>query len=187
MAEETKFQWYVIRAIGGKENRVKEYIDALINNPADKLGQYVSQVLIPTEKVVVMRGGKRVTKERNNLPGYVLVECNMTDDCYPRLRNVPNVLGFLGERSNTKPTPVRQADINRFLGTIDEGQENANADFVPYNPADKVRVIEGPFKGFDGVVDEVLADKKRVKVMVVIFGRKTPLELDYAQVEKQNA
>ncbi|HBZ34103.1 MAG TPA: transcription termination/antitermination factor NusG [Bacteroidales bacterium] len=181
-----KFQWYVIRAIGGKENKVKEYIDALINNPADRLGQYVSQVLIPTEKVVTMRNGKRVTKDRNNLPGYVLVECNMVDDCYPRLRNVPNVLGFLGERDAKKPTPIRQSDINRFLGTIDEEQANADANFVPYNVADKVKVIEGPFKGFDGEVVEVLADKKKVKVMVLIFGRKTPLELDYAQVDKQN-
>ncbi|MBQ9440366.1 MAG: transcription termination/antitermination factor NusG [Paludibacteraceae bacterium] len=184
---ETKFQWYVLRAIGGKENRVKEYIDALINNPADKLGQYVSQVLIPTEKAVVMRSGKRVTKDRNTLPGYVLVECNLVDDCYPRLRNVPNVLGFLGERANAKPTPIRPSDINRFLGTIDEGQDTVDTNFVPYEVADVVKVIEGPFKGFDGTVDEVMPDKKRIKVMVVIFGRKTPLELDYAQVEKQNA
>lgn len=184
---ESKFQWYVLRAIGGKENKVKEYIDALINNPADKLGQYVSQVLIPTEKVVTMRNGKRVTKERNNLPGYVLVECNLIEECYPRLRNVPNVLGFLGQRDAKKPTPIRQSEINRFLGTIDEEQNSVDAAFVPFEVADQVKVIEGPFKGFDGVVDEVLADKRRVKVMVLIFGRKTPLELEYTQVEKQNS
>ena len=110
-------KWYVLRSISGKENKVKEYIEgALVTSTLFK--EYVSQVLIPTEKVVSLRGGKRVIKERNLLPGYVLVECNLTDECYPLLRNIPNVLGFLSDgKASTKPAPVPQSEINKIMGT----------------------------------------------------------------------
>ena len=116
---DSKFKWYVLRAISGKENKVKEYIEsALVTSSLFK--EYVSQVLIPTEKVVAQRGGKRVIKERNILPGYVLVECNLCDECYPLLRNIPNVLGFLSEgKSSIKPAPVSQAEINKLIGEVD--------------------------------------------------------------------
>ena len=115
---EKNFQWYVLKAISGKESKVKEYIETAMRTAG--WDEFVQQVLIPTEKVVQLRNGKRVVKERNFLPGYVLVEANLVDECYPRLRNVPNVLGFLSDGRSVVPTPVRQSEINRILGTAEE-------------------------------------------------------------------
>ena len=113
---ENDYKWYVLRVISGKENKVREYIESALQT-SSLFKEYVSQVLIPTEKVVVLRRGKRTIKERNKLPGYVLVECNLTDECYPLLRNIPNVLGFLSDgRTDTKPAPVSQSEINKMVG-----------------------------------------------------------------------
>lgn len=182
MTESTSLKWYVLRAISGKEGKVKEYIDAEIKN--SDLGQTVSQVLIPTEKVLQIRNGKKITKERSYLPGYVLVEANLIGETPHRLRNIPNVLGFLGEKNN-QPTPIRQSEINRILGTVDELQENGEEMLTPFLIGETVKVITGPFSGFDGVIEEVNNEKKKLKVMVSIFGRKTPLELAFTQVEKE--
>lgn len=176
------FKWYVIRAISGKENKVKEYIDAEIKN--SDLGQFVSQVLIPTEKVFQIRAGKKISKERSYLPGYVLIEANLSGEIQHRLRNTPNVLGFLGEKDNT-PTPIRQAEVNRILGTVDELQETGEEMLTPFYVGENVKVINGPFSGFSGLIEEVSNEKKKLKVMVLIFGRKTPLELSFTQVEKE--
>lgn len=182
MTESTNLKWYVLRAISGKESKVKEYIDAEIKN--SDLGQTVSQVLIPTEKVLQIRNGKKITKERSYLPGYVLVEANLIGETPHRLRNIPNVLGFLGEKNN-QPTPIRQSEINRILGTVDELQENGEEMLTPFLVGETVKVINGPFSGFDGLIEEVNNEKKKLKVMVSIFGRKTPLELAFTQVEKE--
>ncbi|MBB3187280.1 transcription termination/antitermination protein NusG [Microbacter margulisiae] len=179
---ETAHKWYVLRAISGKEHKVKEYIDAEIKNT--NLGQYVSQVLIPTEKVVQVRNGKRITKEKSYLPGYILVEANLIGDIAHRLRQMPNVLGFLGERNDT-PTPLRSSEVNRILGAMDELQEAGEELDLIYSVGENVKVIIGPFTGFSGVVEEVNNEKKKLKVMVKIFGRKTPLELGFLQVEKE--
>lgn len=180
---ESNMKWYVLKAISGKEQKVKEYIEAACATNED-YAQYVSQVLIPTEKVVQLRNGKRVVKDRVLLPGYVLVECNMCDECYPKLRNVPNVLGFLSNSKDMKPSPVRQADINKLFGTIDEAMVEAQIEET-YLLGESVKVIEGPFSGFNGIIDEIQADKKKLKVIVTIFDRQTPLELGYNQVEKE--
>lgn len=180
---EKNYKWYVLKAISGKEQKVKEYIEAACATNED-YSAYISQVLIPTEKVVQLRGGKRVVKDRVLLPGYVLVECNLTDECFPRLRNVPNVLGFLSTSKDMKPSPVRQADINKLFGTIDEAKVEAEIEET-YLVGEKVKVIEGPFNGFNGVIEEVQSDKKKLKVIVTIFDRQTPLELAYNQVEKE--
>ena len=182
MTESTNFKWYVMRAISGKESKVKEYIDAEIKN--SDLGQYVAQVLIPTEKVFQIRNGKKITKERSCMPGYVLVEANLIGEVPHRLRNTPNVLGFLGERNNV-PTPVRQSEVNRILGTVDELQETGEEMLTPYIIGESVKVVFGPFSGFSGIIEEVSTEKKKLKVMVMIFGRKTPLELSFTQVEKE--
>ncbi|MDD3405498.1 MAG: transcription termination/antitermination factor NusG [Sphingobacteriia bacterium] len=182
MSETTK-KWYVLRAISGKENKVKEYIELEIKN--SDLGQYVSQVLIPTEKVYQVRNGKKITKERNYLPGYVLVEVDLTGDVRGRLRNVPNVLGFLGGTLDKDPTPLRISEVNRILGSVDELQEMGEDMAIPYYEGDNVKVITGPFSGFSGIIEEVNNEKKKLKVMVKIFGRKTPLELGFMQVEKE--
>lgn len=181
---ENNMKWYVLRAISGKENKVKEYIEgALVTSTLFK--EYVSQVLIPTEKVVSLRGGKRVIKERNLLPGYVLVECNLTDECYPLLRNIPNVLGFLSDgKASTKPAPVPQAEINKIIGNVEESEADIALNET-YLVGEHVKVTDGPFNGFEGVVNEVVADKRKLKVVVTIFDRQTPLELGFDQVAKE--
>jgi transcriptional antiterminator NusG len=178
----SNYKWYVLRAISGKENKVKDYIDSEIKN--SNLGQYVAQVLIPTEKVYQIRSGKKITKERSYLPGYVLIEANLNSEIQHHLRNIPNVLGFLTEKDNT-PTPIRQSEVNRILGTVDEMQESGEELLIPYYVGDNVKVIAGPFSGFSGTIEEVNNEKKKLKVMVLIFGRKTPLELSFTQVEKE--
>ena len=178
---EIGMKWYVLRAISGKETKVKEYLDADIKN--SNLGEFVSQVLIPTEKVYQVRNGKKVVKERTYLPGYVLVEAALVGEVAHHLRNTPNVLGFLGGLDN--PTPLRQAEVNRILGTVDNLQEITEDTSIPYEVGETVRVAEGPFSGFAGIIEEVNSEKKKLKVMVKIFGRKTPLELGFMQVEKE--
>ena len=182
MAEGNK-KWYVLRAISGKEAKVKEYIEADVKLRG--LTDFVSQVLIPTEKVVQVRNGKRVMKEKSYLPGYVLVEANLIGETQHQLRNVPNVLGFLTEKDNT-PTPVRKAEVDRILGTVDELQEADVELMTPFVVGETVRVIYGPFNGFEGVIEEVMSEKKKLKIMVMIFGRKNPVELSFTQVEKKD-
>ena len=179
MAESTK-QWYVLRAISGKETKVKEYIETDVKLRG--LTDYVSQVLIPTEKVVQVRNGKRIVKERNYLPGYVLVEAELVGEIAYLLRNTPNVLGFLGGMD--KPTPIRQSEINRILGTVDELQETAD-DTLEFVLGEVVKVNTGPFSGFNGTIEEINTEKKKLKVMVKIFGRSTPVDLGYMQVDKE--
>ena len=180
MSEVTK-KWYVLRAISGKEAKVKEYLDAELKTGC--FGEYVSQVLIPTEKVVQIVNGKRVVKERNYLPGYVLVEASLVGEVAHQLRNTPNVLGFLGGMEN--PAPLRQSEVNRILGSVDELRDEGAPMAAPYSVGEAVKVTEGPFSGFSGLIEEVSDEKKKLKVMVKIFGRKTPLELGFTQVEKE--
>ena len=179
---ETGKKWYVLKAVSGKEAKVKEYLEALMrNNPT--LADSVGQILLPTEKYAQLRNGKRVVKEKLFLPGYVLVEANLQGEVAHTLRFMPNVLGFLGGLDN--PTPVRQADINRILGTAEDITIKSEDVAIPYTVDEAVKVTDGPFSGFSGIIEEVNADKRKLKVMVKIFGRKTPLELAYNQVEKE--
>ncbi len=178
---EIEKKWYVMRAVSGKEAKVKEYIEA--DMKYGSLGDYVSQVLIPTEKVYQVRNGKKVMKERSYLPGYVLVEAALVGEIAHHLRNTPNVLGFLGGMDN--PTPLRQSEVSRILGTFDELQETEDDANIPYIVGETVKVNYGPFSGFSGVIEEINTEKKKLKVMVKIFGRKTPLELNFMQVEKE--
>ncbi|HOV83924.1 MAG TPA: transcription termination/antitermination protein NusG [Paludibacteraceae bacterium] len=182
MTDSANLKWYVLRAISGKENKVKEYLESEMKN--SDLGQYVHQVLIPTEKVYQIRNGKKIAKERNYMPGYVLIEANLFGEVIHRVRNIPNVLGFLGEK-NKIPTPIRPSEVNRILGTMDELQESEEEILTPFYKGDNVKVTYGPFSGFTGTIDEVNTEKKKLKVMVTIFGRKTPLELSFTQVEKE--
>ncbi|MDR0845677.1 MAG: transcription termination/antitermination protein NusG [Tannerella sp.] len=174
-------KFYVLRAISGKENKVREYLEAEMKS--SDLGTYVSQVLIPTEKTFTMRNGKKVLKERAYLPGYVLVEANLVGEVAHRLCQIPNVIGFLG--GSEHPEPLRPAEVSRVLGTVDELQEQVEEMDVQYYVGETVKVTFGPFNGFSGVIEEVNAEKKKLKVIVKIFGRKTPLELSYVQVEKE--
>ena len=178
---ETKKNWYVLRAVSGKEAKVKEYIEAEMKHNA-LLETHVFQVLIPMEKHASLRNGKRVVKEKISLPGYVFIEANLVGDVAHTLRFMPNVLGFLGGLD--APSPVPQSDINRMLGTVEETELQDEID-VPYVVNESVKVTDGPFSGFSGVIEDVNAEKKKLKVMVKIFGRKTPLELGFMQVEKE--
>ena len=175
-------KWYVLRAVSGKEAKVKEYLEALMKKDA-MLAANVGQILLPTEKYAQLRNGKRVVKEKLFLPGYVLVEANLQGEIALTLRFMPNVLGFLGGLDN--PTPVRQSDINRILGTAEETIIKTEEASVPYMVDEAVKVTDGPFSGFSGIIEEVNTEKRKLKVMVKIFGRKTPLELGYNQVEKE--
>lgn len=182
MTENIK-KWYVLRAIGGKEKKVKEYLENEIVRL--KLQDYISQVLIPTEKVYQIRAGKKISKERTFFPGYVIVEAALVGEVPHVLRNTPNVLGFLGTQSG-EPTPIRKSEINRILGKVDELAANEEELNVPFVVGETVKVIDGPFNSFTGVIEEVNEEKRKLKVMVKIFGRKTPLELSFMQVEKEN-
>jgi len=174
-------KWYVLRAVSGKENKVKEYLDAEIKKT--DLGKYISQVLIPTEKTYIVRNGKKVLREKPYLPGYILIEAVLVGEVIHELKNINYVAGFLPNTTN--PQPLKQSELNRILGTMDELEEQEDVMDVDYFVGENVKVTNGPFSGFSGIVEEVNAEKKKLKVMVKIFGRKTPLELTYMQVEKE--
>ena len=182
MSDNTK-KWYVLRAIGGKEKKVKEYIDNEIAN--GDLKGFVEQVLIPTEKVYQIRNGKKISKERNFFPGYVLIEASLVGEVTHTLRNIPNVIGFLGDTKGGDPVPMRQNEVNRILGRVDELAETDEEMNIPFVVGETVKVIDGPFNGFNGTIEEINEEKKKLQVMVKIFGRKTPLELSFMQVEKE--
>ena len=175
-------KWYVLRAVTGQEAKVKEYIEAELKHN-DMLRAHVSQILIPMEKRASMRNGKRVVTEKNYLPGYVLVEANLQGEIAHTLRFMPNVLGFLGGLDH--PSPVRQSELNRMLGNAEEIEIKGEDLNIPYSVDETVKVTDGPFSGFSGIIEEVNTEKRKLKVMVKIFGRKTPLELGFMQVEKE--
>ncbi|MCR5588741.1 MAG: transcription termination/antitermination protein NusG [Bacteroidales bacterium] len=178
--EQQEKKWYVVRAISGKEKKAKEYIESEMAKRG--WSNDVPTVLIPTEQVVAIRNGKKVIKERNFFPGYVIIEANLRDEIIPVIQNLPNVLDFLREREG-KPIPMRQNEINRILGKMDESLDS-NEMMDRFIVGENVKVIDGPFNSFVGVVEEINEDKKKLKVTVKIFGRKTPLELNFSQVEK---
>lgn len=180
MSEQLK-KWYVVKVISGKEKKIKELIESEINY--QNLQEFVLQVLIPTEKVYQVRNGKKVCKERNFFPGYVLLEAILVGEIAHMIKNIPGVLGFLGTKG--EPIPMHSAEINRILGKVDELLEKGEEISEPFIIGESVRVIDGPFNSFSGVIEEVNEEKKKLKVMVKIFGRKTPLELAFVQVEKE--
>lgn len=182
MSDNSK-KWYVVRAVSGKEKKVREYIESEINRMG--INDHVSQVLIPTEKIYQIRNGKKVSKERSFFPGYVLIEAALTGEIAHAIKNLPNVIGFLGAERGGDPVPLRAAEVNRILGKVDEMVENGEDVVIPFIVGESVKVIDGPFNNFTGIIEEINEEKKKLKVMVKIFGRKTPLELNYMQVEKE--
>ncbi|SEN89182.1 transcription antitermination protein nusG [bacterium A37T11] len=177
-----QLRWYVVRAVSGKEKKVKQYIDAEIARLG--ISHLVPQVLIPMEKYYQMRDGKKIAKERNFYPGYVLLEAGLDGELEHIIKNINSVIGFLGDKDGT-PQPLRPAEVNRILGKVDEMAEQGESMNVPYYVGENVKVTDGPFNGFTGEIEEVNEEKKKLKVMVKVFGRKTPLELNYMQVEKE--
>jgi transcription termination/antitermination protein NusG len=178
-----KKRWYVVRAVSGKEKKVKEYLELEITR--HKLNEFVEQVLIPTEKVFQIRNGKKISKEKSYLPGYVLIEAALVGEVPHVIKGIPNVIGFLGSEKGGAPVPMRLAEVNRILGKVDELLESEEEMKIPFVVGEPVKVVDGPFNNFSGVVEEINEDKKKLKVMVKIFGRKNLLELNYLQVEKE--
>jgi transcriptional antiterminator NusG len=180
---ETVKKWYVVRAVSGKEKKVKEYLESEIRRL--DIQDNISQILIPTEKVYQVRSGKKVVKERNFFPGYVLIEVSTLEgEIQHMIKGIPNVIGFLGTKGGS-PDPIRPAEVKRILGKVDELGEQGEEFSVPFIVGETVTVIDGPFNSFAGVIEEINEEKRKLKVMVKIFGRKTPLELGFMQVAKE--
>ncbi|MFP4845496.1 transcription termination/antitermination protein NusG [Winogradskyella sp. PE311] len=176
-------KWYVVRAVSGQENKIKAYIE----NEISRLGldDFVDQVLVPTEKVIQIRNGKKINKEKVYFPGYIMVQANLSGEIPHIIKSITNVIGFLGETKGGDPVPLRQSEVNRMLGKVDELAIEADANIaIPFTKGETVKVIDGPFNGFDGTIEKINEEKRKLEVMVKIFGRKTPLELSYMQVEK---
>lgn len=184
MAEAKGKKWYVVRAISGKEKKVKDFIELEVKR--NNLEDFVSQVLIPTEKVFQIRNGKKISKERNFFPGYVMIEADLVGEVPHVIRNVNNVIGFLGAEKGGDPVPLRMSEVKRILGKVDELADSEEELNIPYVVGESVKVIDGPFNNFNGIIEEINEEKKKLKVMVKIFGRKTPLELGYMQVDKES-
>jgi transcriptional antiterminator NusG len=182
MTDNNVKKWYVVRAVSGQENKVKNYIETEITKLG--MGDYISQVLVPTEKVVTVRDGKKIIKDRVYFPGYVMVEANLTGEIPHIIKSITGVIGFLGETKGGDAVPLRLSEVNRMLGKVDELSVKTDNVSIPFTLGETIKVTDGPFNGFNGTVEKVNEDKRKLEVMVKIFGRKTPLELSFMQVEK---
>jgi len=180
-------KWYVLRVVSGKERKVKEYLDKDISRSG--WTEVVKQVFLPMEKVYKVQNGKKVMREKNYFPGYVMLEVTdgkLTDDIIQHISNVSNVMHFLtdGKGSKGNIISLRKAEVNKMLGKVDEMNDQGVTMSEPFIVGETIKIIEGPFNDFNGVIEEVNDEKKKLKVTVKIFGRSTPVELNYMQVEK---
>ena len=182
MTEVQEKKWYVIRAISGQENKIKNYIESEVKRL--KIDSFVEEIIVPTQKVIQIRNGKKVSKEKVYFPGYIMIKANLTGEIPHIIRSFPNILGFLGETKGGDPVPLRGNEVSRMLGKVDELSMDAENIVIPFTIGESIKVIDGPFNGFNGNIEKVNEDKRKLEVMVKIFGRKTPLELSYMQVEK---
>jgi len=182
----SELKWYVVRVVSGQEKKIKLYLENEVER--ENLQEFIPQILIPSEKVYEMRNGKKRVRERNFFPGYVLVSADLTHgEANHTVTSIPGVIGFLGNNTagaSKEPVPLRQSEINRILGKVDEADEFEQKLDTPYIVGESVKVMDGPFSGFTGAVEEVFEERKKLNVMVKIFGRNTPVELNYMQVEK---
>ena len=182
MAEVVEKNWYVIRAVSGQEAKIKDYIMSEIT----RLGyaDRVEDIIVPMEKVVQIRNGKKINKEKVYFPGYIMIKANLSGEIPHIIKSVTIVIGFLGETKGGDPVPLRKSEVNRMLGKVDELALATEHVAIPFRAGENVKVIDGPFNGFDGTIEKINEEKRKLEVMVKIFGRKTPLELSYMQVEK---
>ena len=175
-------KWYALRVMGGKETKTKLFVEKEIDRL--NLNKFVSQILIPTEKVYQIKNGKKVSREKNFFPGYLLVEATLTGEVPHIIKGVQNVMGFLGATKGGDPVPMRDAEINKILGRVDEMALTDENVSIPFIAGETVKVIDGPFNSFNAEIESIDEQKKKLKLIVKIFGRKTPLELNFMQVEK---
>lgn len=179
----SKKKWYVLKTISGREMKVKAYIEDEIQY--HKMEDLFGQIVVPMEKVIQIRNGKKVQKERVYYPGYVMIEVQLEGEIQHLIKSVPGVISFLSATKGGAPIPMRPAEVNRMLGRVDELAESEEGMInIPFKIGETVKVIDGPFNGFNGTIEKINEDKRKLEVMVLIFGRKTPLELSYMQVEK---
>ena len=175
-------KWYVVRAVSGQENKIRDYMESEIN----RLGfdNMVEDILVPTQKVIQIRKGKKINKEKVYFPGYIMIKANLAGEIPHIIKSLPNVIGFLGETKGGDPIPLRSNEVSRMLGKVDELSMEGENIAIPFTVGESIKVIDGPFNGFNGNIEKVNEEKRKLEVMVKIFGRKTPLELSYMQVEK---
>jgi len=182
MSDTSVKKWYVVRSISGSENKIKDYIEREISHAG--LEDYVDQIIVPTEKVVQIRNGKKIQKDKVYMPGYIVINANLEGEIGHIIKNVNGVIGFLGETKGGDPVPLRKSEVNRLLGKVDELATSVDQVSIPYTIGENVKVIDGPFNSFMGTIEKVNEEKRKLQVMVKIFGRKTPVELSFLQVEK---
>ena len=175
-----EMKWYVVHVYSGFEKKIAEQIKQQAVQKG--LSEQIGDILVPAEQVVEVRRGQKIDSERKFFPGYVLVKMKMTDDAWHLVKDTPKVTGFLGEKN--RPTPIREAEAQRMLKQLQEGVDKPKRPAIVFEVGEQVRVADGPFTSFNGVVEEVDEEKGRIKVSVSIFGRSTPVELEYGQVEK---
>ena len=182
MVETNNKKWYVVRAVSGQESKIKDYIMSEVT----RLGfeKFIEDILVPTEKVIQIRKGKKINKEKVYFPGYIMVKANLIGELPHIIKSVTNVIGFLGETKGGEPIPLRESEVNRMLGKVDELALDKEHAAIPFVNGETIKVNDGPFNGFTGTIENINEDKRKLEVMVKIFGRKTPLELSYMQVEK---
>ena len=179
----TDKKWYALKVVSGKEKKVKE--DVIAELTRHQLLDYVGQVLLPVERVLYVRNGKKKVKDKNLFPGYVFIEADLVGEALHLIKKVPNVAYFVSDKSKGDPLPLRKEEVNRMLGAVDDLAEVVEETIEQiFTVGESIRVIEGPFTDFIGTVKEIFLDKKRLFVSVSVFGRVAPVELDFAQVEK---
>ena len=175
-------KWYVLKTINGKENKIKAYIEDEIQYQG--LQEHLGQIVVPMEKVIQIKDGKKVQRERVHYPGYVMIEVELVGEVPHIIKNINGVISFLSATKGGAPVPMRKSEVNRMLGKMDELSEDEQMVKIPFVVAETIKVIDGPFNGFNGTIDKINEEKRKLEVMVSIFGRKSPLELNYMQVEK---
>ena len=188
-APQPETKWYVLRVVSGKERKVKEYLDKDIIRSGWQ--EIIKQIFLPMEKVYKVQNGKKVMREKNYFPGYVMMEVldgKLTDDIVLHISNISNVMHFLtdGKGSKGNIISLRKSEVNKMLGKVDEMNDQGVTMSEPFIVGETIKIIEGPFNDFNGVIEDVNDEKKKLKVTVKIFGRSTPVELCYMQVEKLN-
>ena len=177
--ENSNANWYVVRVFSGHENKVKNLIEAEIRDD-EALSSRIFEVLVPTEKVFEVKDGKKKTKIKNFLPGYILIQADLDNKVKDFIINSVSVMGFLGEKN--KPNPLQPDEVKRIVGRISKCDESERTETI-FRAGDYVKIIDGPFNNFSGHVQEVNEEKMKIKVMVSVFGRKTPVEIDFVQAE----
>jgi transcriptional antiterminator NusG len=183
-----ELKWYMVRAVSGQERKAKEYLENEIER--ENFSEQIAQVLVPSEKVFEMRNGKKKSRERNLFPGYVMVNADISNgEVVHLIKNVPGIIGFLGQKpgeASTPPVALRQVEVDRILGKVDEIDDFDEQLDTPYIVGETIKVMDGPFSGFTGTIEEIFEERRKLNVMVKIFGRNTPVELSYMQVEKED-